>query len=51
MTGFMMVWGAAGSMEFGGLSPIGAFILGSLGLVLMYRPVKDGSIHRLIDKV
>ena len=47
--GFLLLFGSVGGMEFGSLSPIGAFISGIVGLALMYSPVRDGSIYRLID--
>ena len=49
VAGFLAVWGSVGGMEFGSLSPIAAFVLGSLGLLVMWQPIRDGSVYRLID--
>jgi hypothetical protein len=49
MIGVLTIIGVGGGMEWGTLSPIGAFIGGVVGLALMYSPIKDGSIYRLID--
>ena len=51
VAGFLAVWGSVGGMELGSLSPIAAFITGSLGLLVMWSPIRDGSVYRLIDKV
>jgi len=49
MIGVLTIIGVGGGMEWGTLTPIGAFIGGVVGLALMYAPVRDGSIYRLID--
>ena len=51
VTGFALTFGAGGGMEWGTLSPMAAFFLGVLGLMLAIGPIKDGSIYRLIDKI
>ena len=49
MVGVLTIIGVGGGMEWGTLTPIGAFIGGVVGLALMYSPVRDGSIYRLIN--
>ena len=49
MVGVLTIIGVGGGMEWGTLTPIGAFIGGVVGLALMYSPIKDGSIYRLIN--
>jgi len=48
LTGMGLVFGSVGGMELSTLSPMGAFILGVVGLMLVYSPVRDGSLTRLI---
>jgi len=47
VTGFFIVLGSVGGAEFGNFNYFASFLLGTVGLMLMYSPVKDGSIERL----
>ena len=49
--GFLLLLGSVGGMEFGSLSPIGAFIFGSTGLAIFAWPVLDKTVYRHIDKI
>ena len=49
--GFLLLFGSVGGMEMGSLSPIGAFIFGSIGLVIFAWPVLDKTVYRHIDKI
>ena len=49
MLGMLTIIGVAGGTEWGTLSPSAAFLGGIFGLWLMYSPVKDGSIYKLIN--
>ena len=51
ITGFALTFGSVGGMEWGTLSPMAAFFLSIIGLMLAIGPVKDGSLYRLIDKI
>ena len=48
LTGMGLVFGSVGGMELSTLSPMAASILGVIGLMLAYSPVRDGSLKRLI---
>ena len=47
VTGFFTVWGSVGSTEMGDLSPMIAFLLGVVGLMLKTAPILDCTIDRL----
>ena len=50
VTGFFILLGSVGGAEFGNFNYLAGFLFGVVGLMLMYSPIKDGSIERLAYK-